>query len=125
MRHGDELEGLIAQWTRRRKAYDIMGLLQAQGIPCAPVLNAHEVLDNPQLMERGYFDWVDHPEIGPHPHAGTPWRMPGFPTRGRRPAPSLGEHSAQILTTLLGVWSAESRSLVERGITGDTPCLDD
>ena len=121
----DELERLIVQWTRGRKAYDIMSQLQAEHIPCAPVLNAHEVLENAQLKERGFFDRVDHPETGTHLHAGTPWRIAGAPSRVRTPAPALGQHSGQILSKLLGVSSGDLASLVERGITGDTPRLDD
>ena len=125
LKNVDELEGLITQWTGARKAYDIMNRLQAEGIPCAPVLNAHEVLQNPQLAERGFFQQVDHPGIGSHQHAGTPWRMSRSPSRVRTSSPALGQDSGQILTTLLGVAEGELASLVERGITGDTPNLDD
>ena len=121
----DELERRISQWTRDRKAYDIMSQLQAEGIPCVPVLNAHQVLENPQLKDREFFGQVDHPEIGSHLHAGTPWRMSGAPTRVRTPAPGLGQHSAEILSTLLGVSAGDLASLEEKGITGDTPSLDD
>ena len=125
LRHVDELEQLVTQWTRERTAYAIMKLLQAEDIPCAPVLNAHEVMESPQLTDRGYFQQVDHPEIGPYLHAGTPWRMSRSPIRVRTAAPALGEQSGQILRTLLGVSEGQLASLVERGITGDTPRLDD
>jgi len=121
----DELERLVTQWTRGRKAYDIMRQLQAEDIPCAPVLKAHEVIENRQLKERGFFQQVDHPETGSHLHAGTPWRSSRSPSRVRTPAPALGQHSGQILSSLLGVSTGELASLIERGITGDTPYLDD
>lgn len=119
--HVDKLEQLIAQWTRELKAYDIMGRLQDAGIPCAPVLNAHEVLENPQLKERGFFEEVDHPQTGAYLHAGTPWRLSRSRSQDRRPAPALGQHSEQVLSTLLGVSEDELDSLAERGIIGDTP----
>ena len=119
--HVDELEQLVAQWTRERNAYDIMTQLQAADIPCAPVLNAHEVLENPQLKARGFFEEVDHPQTGAYLHAGTPWRLSRSPSRVRRPAPALGQHSDQVLSTLLGVSEDELLSLLERGIIGDTP----
>ena len=125
LRHADQLESLITQWTRERKAYAIMCQLQAEDIPCAPVLKAREVVESPQLTDRGFFQRVDHPEIGPYLHAGTPWRFSRSPGRVRNAAPGLGQHSGQILSTLLGVSTGEFASLVERGITGDTPCLDD
>ena len=121
----DDLERLIIQWTRERKAYDIMIQLQAEEIPCAPVLKAREVIESPQMTARGFFQPVDHPETGTYLHAGTPWRMARSPSRVRTPSPALGQHSDQILSTLLGVSTGEFASLVEKGITGDTPDLDD
>ena len=125
LRNVVELERLISQWTRGREAYAIMSKLQADDIPCAPVLNAHQVVESPQLTAREFFDPVDHPEFGSYLHAGTPWRMSRSPSRVRTAAPALGQHSGQILSSLLGVSTGELLSLVERGITGDTPCLDD
>ena len=125
LRHIIELEQLITQWTRERTAYNIMNQLQAEDIPCAPVLKAHEVIENPHLKDRGFFEKVDHPQAGTYLHAGTPWRLSRSPSRVRNAAPALGQHSGQILTTLLGVSTDELLSLVERGITGDTPSLDE
>ena len=121
----DEIERIVTQWTQRRNAYAVTDQLQAENIPCAPVLKALEVTENPQLIERGFFDQVDYPGIGSYAHAGTPWKLSRASSRVRTPAPGLGQHSGQILSTLLGVSSEDLASLVERGITGDTPNLDD
>ena len=121
----DELEQLVTRWTKERKAKDIMTVLQAEGIPCSPVHTAHEVMANPHLAERGFFQQVEHPETGTFHHAGTPWRLSRSPVRTRTAAPALGQHSGQILGSLLGVSAEGFLSMVERGITGDTPCLDD
>ena len=125
MQNIDEIERIGTQWTESRNAYSIMNKLQAEDIPCAPVLKGHEVAENPQLIERDFFDRVDDPGIGSYAHAGTPWKLSRAPSRVRTPAPGLGQHSEQILSTLLGVSSEDLLSLVERGITGDTPNLDD
>ena len=47
----DELDAIISDWTRDKDAYEVTKLLQAEGIPSAPVLKATELADNPQLRE--------------------------------------------------------------------------
>ena len=125
LKHVEELERIVAGWTRDKDAESITIRLQADGIPCAPVLKTREVVDNPQLDARGFFETVDHPDTGAYLHPGAPWRLSGMPARTRTPAPGIGQHSVQVLSRLLGLSVGEIDDLVNRGITGDTPKLDD
>ena len=125
LEYADELDEIVSTWTVSKESNDVMGLLQAEGIPCAPLANALELLDNPQLKSRGFFETVTHPDTGTVPMAGMPWKMSRTPGRIRFAAPRLGEHSVEVLKNYLGMPDTEILSLVERGITGDTPSLDD
>ncbi len=125
LKHTGEIDRIITQWTSSRDAHEVMEVLQAQGIPCAPVSKALEIIENPQLNARGFFDKVDHPETGPYLHTGTPWRLTRSPRRTRTPSPTLGQHSRHVLDTLLGLSQDEIDRLVEKGITGDTPAPED
>lgn len=120
----DTVDRLVEDWTKERAAYSVMELLQGQGIPCAPVLKALEVLESPQLEARGFFETVHHTEAGTHQMAGMPWRLSRTPGRIRLPAPSLGEHSSRVLSEHLGLQEAELADLVQRGITGQDPPID-
>ena len=124
LRHVVELEQAIAQWTRDQEVYVVIGLLQAQGIPCALVLKAREVLENPQPRARDVFEEVSHPQTDAYLQAGTPWRLTLSPRRVRTAAPALGQHCWEVLSTLLGLSEDESRASLDKGITGDTPTLD-
>ena len=121
LQHIDDLESVVAEWTSPQEAYTVMERLQAVGIPCAPVLKAHEVLENPQLNARGFFDEVSHPLTGTFRHAGTPWRLAHSPRKPRDPAPTIGQHSVQVFRDLLGLPPERIADLIDRGITGDTP----
>ncbi len=58
-RHQDELDELIAEWTRERDATQIMQVLQAAGIPAGVVQSAKDLLLDPHLRERGFYQLVD------------------------------------------------------------------
>lgn len=125
LKSSSELDAVISQWTLSRTANEVTRLLQSQGIPAAPVLKAREMLENPHLKARDFFQELDHPDTGKHPYAGVAWRLSKTPGRLGGPSPRLGQHSAQVLQELLGVSTPEVQRLVEAGITGDTPNLED
>ena len=117
----DYLERAVAEWTSAQKANTVTGKLQAADIPSAPVANAAQVLENPQLIARGFFDEVTHRLTGTYRHAGTHWKLTNSIRKPRSPAPTLGQHSAQVFRDLLGMPDKKINDLIERGITGETP----
>ena len=123
--HVDGLERAVSEWTAGKEAYNVMETLQAVGIPCAPVLKAAQVLENPQLQARGFFDEVTHPLTGTYRHAGTPWRLTNSPRKLREPSPTLGEHSFEVFQNLLGLPPEQIAGLIDRGITGETPSTEE
>ena len=124
LENADELDSIVTQWTHDKDAYDIADTLQSQSIPSAPVLKAAELLDNPQLKERGFFQTLDREDTGSLPYAGPAWRLSKTPGRLGGPPPGLGQHSEQVLRELLGMDTSLIEELVNRTITGDTPPSD-
>ena len=117
----NELDAIIALWTRELDHYEAMHRLQSQGVPSAPVLNGNEVIIDPHLESRGFWDVVDHPEAGTYKQITTPWTLSASPRSTSIPAPGLGEHNLQILNGLLGLPQSEIDILTQRGVIGDTP----
>ncbi|HSP55408.1 MAG TPA: CoA transferase [Dehalococcoidia bacterium] len=120
----DDLDALITSWTREQDHIQAMHLLQRAGVIAAAVLNPKQVLMDPHLRERGFFETVEHTDVGPRPmprQLGA--RFSGFETDARGPAPMLGEHNHDVLQGLLGLSDAEVVALEERKIIGDTPDL--
>ena len=116
-----ELDAIIALWTIELDHYEAMHRLQSHGVPSAPVLNGNEVIIDPHLESRGFWDVVDHPETGPYKQVTTPWLLSKSPRGIPRPAPGLGEHNHQVLTELLGLSEHEIADLVTNEITGEIP----
>ena len=122
-RHHDELDELIASWTRERGHIEAMHLLQAAGVTAAAVLNPKEVLLDPHLRERGYFEMVEHAGgVRPVPkQLGA--RFSAFDTDVRGTAPKLGEHNREVLQGMVGLSDDELNELQEAKVIGETPEL--
>ncbi len=93
---------LVEDWTRERDVHEAVRDLQSAGVAAGPVLRADQLLDDEQLNERGLVITTDHPVAGKRRQLGIPWRMDTLGIDYQR-APLLGEHTREILTTLLGI----------------------
>jgi crotonobetainyl-CoA:carnitine CoA-transferase CaiB-like acyl-CoA transferase len=112
----EEAEALIAPWFMQRTKEEILQLCLENRIPCVPVKTFDEVLDDPQLNARGYFQGVQHPEAGSYRYPGPPYRLSASPCQIVRPAPTLGQHNEEIFCGELGYSREELAELARRGI---------
>ena len=85
------------------------------------MLGTRELLEDPHLQVRGYFETIADPDMGPWPHDGIAWRLGRTPGCLRGPAPRLGEHTRQVLARLLGWTPAQIAALYAAGAAGDAP----
>jgi crotonobetainyl-CoA:carnitine CoA-transferase CaiB-like acyl-CoA transferase len=115
------LDEILSAWARGRDHYQAMQLLQDHGVPAGPVLTAGEVIVDPHLEARGFWDTVEHPEAGTYRQVSTPWRLSKSPRRVSSPAPGLGEHNDYVLGELLGLSPQEIAALEVQGIIGTHP----
>jgi crotonobetainyl-CoA:carnitine CoA-transferase CaiB-like acyl-CoA transferase len=115
------LDGILSAWTRERDHYQAMRILQHHGVPAGPVVTAGEVIAEPHLQARGFWDTVEHPEVGTYRQVSTPWRLSKSPRSATSPAPSLGEHNGYVLGELLGLSVQEIAMLEAKGVIGTQP----
>ena len=106
-----ELDKLIGAWTRERDQWDVTDLLQAAGVPAFPSLSVRSLEENPHLAARGLIERLDHPAVGQMSHVGIPWRLTEGTNGVRAPAPTLGQHTHQVLTDVLGLSPAKIAAL--------------
>ena len=90
----------VDAWALEQKRDDLYHRAARLGIPVGPIHDAADVMGYRQYLARGYFVEVDHPRAGKRRYAGWPYRMGASPPRVSRPAPLLGEHSAEIRAEL-------------------------
>jgi len=109
------LEAILHVVFRQRTMQEWVDRFHAAGIPCSPVRTFAEVVEHPQTALREMFPVIEGP-AGPHRVTGTPIKMSKTPGRVGRRAPELGEHTALVLSDVLGLSAAELRELAERGV---------
>jgi crotonobetainyl-CoA:carnitine CoA-transferase CaiB-like acyl-CoA transferase len=113
-----------AEWCATRDADAAARELVAAGIPAAAVVPAYAVLDDPQLRARRFFETVEHPEVGTHEYPTWPLRMSGGPdTWWTGPAPTLGEHTEDVLRDALGCSDEELERLRGEHVIGTAPYM--
>ncbi len=114
----------LAAWSAERDAAGAAAELQAAGVAAGPVCDARDLLLEPQLRRRGFYEWVDYgPELGLRPLIGRPYRWESETTAvsvGGR-APEFGEANSYVLGELLGLDEARVAELHELGVVTDAP----
>ena len=112
----DALEERTTAWTKTLSAEDATRLLQEAGVAAFPSMTNQNLAEDPHLNERGFFVDLPHPEVGTRHHAGIPWKLSGTPCAVRSAAPTLGQHSRQVLEEVLGYSPADVEALVAAGV---------
>ncbi len=119
--HHGEIDDHLGRWCGARTGDDIVETLWAAGVPVAKVMQPHRVGDLPQLEHRGFYERVDHPVNPTARHSTLPMRISTGPPRlHRTPAPLLGQHNHEVLSSL-GIGDDEIAELADQGIIGTAP----
>jgi crotonobetainyl-CoA:carnitine CoA-transferase CaiB-like acyl-CoA transferase len=104
--HRDALDTLIADTLRTDVAGAWIEKLQAVGVPCGRINTVARALDDPHTAARRMVQTVEHPTIGGLRLLGSPLTLTGTPASVRRPPPTLGQHTEEILREELGLSDA-------------------
>jgi crotonobetainyl-CoA:carnitine CoA-transferase CaiB-like acyl-CoA transferase len=107
----EETDALVEAWTRTLPKMEVFKRTKAYRIPCAPVRNAPEVMNDPHMHERGMLERVDHPELGEIVVPSTPLRLHGTDRVETSPSPTIGQHNAEIYGGWLGLSGDEIAEL--------------
>jgi crotonobetainyl-CoA:carnitine CoA-transferase CaiB-like acyl-CoA transferase len=113
--HAAEVDELIAGWTRQHSKEEAMKLIGAAGVPAGAVFDTVELMNDPSLTERGIMQTIEHPTTGKVKMPAWPVSFDGSPAKVK-PSPLLGQHSAEVLQSWLGMSAAEVDGLKQDGI---------
>ena len=115
LKHRAELIGIVSDLTCKHATQHWVEGLEAAGLPCGPVNTIDRVFDDPQVRHRGMKIAMEHP-AGEAPLIGSPLKLSDTPVSYRRPPPTLGQHTDEVLEQLLGLGESERCALRAAGI---------
>jgi crotonobetainyl-CoA:carnitine CoA-transferase CaiB-like acyl-CoA transferase len=107
----DDLDAFIGGLVRERSAEDLTTELQAAGVAAYPVQSCLDLHRDENLRAFDFWHWLNHKEMGPSLYEGLQHRMSRTPGELRSAAPTLGQHSDEILGGMLGFSSDEIAEL--------------
>ena len=94
---------MINEALARDNAHAWLAKLKRVGVPCGRINSVAEALDDPHTAARNMIEAVENPTIGALKMLGIPFKFSDTACSVRRPPPTLGQHSDEILSDALGL----------------------
>ena len=111
-----ELDKRIGEWTREKTPYEVMEILQKEGVAAAPCADTEDRFSDPHFSERQNIVNIEHPVTGLDFVPNVVCNLSETPGEIRRPAPMLGEHNEYVFGELLGLSKEKIESYIEEKI---------
>ena len=116
VKNREALAGLLVPLFADLKVAPTLATLKEAGIPCGPINDLSQVFSEPQVIARDMVLDMDVPEAGPTKLTGVPIKLSETPGAVEIPPPSLGQHTEEILDSLLGIGASARRALRDDGV---------
>ena len=100
--HRDEINEIMAEWCSSRTVDEVLAALEEAKVPAAPIYTPQQALDDEHINAIGFLEptGYDGGLDRDAPLANFPVEMSGVDTSIRHPAPTLGQHTEELLTEL-------------------------
>src|SRR5947208_3944634 len=98
--HRRELATIIEEIMRAKPRRAWLEALEKAGVPCGPILSYEQVFADSHVRHRGMVQQLDHPVGGRINQLGPAVKLSATPASLRRPAPTFGQHTAEVLGEL-------------------------
>jgi formyl-CoA transferase len=112
----NEIFARVEAWTMTKTKFEVMNICNEVDIPVGPILSMKEIAEDQSLRATGTVVEVDHPMRGKYLSVGNPIKLSASSTEVTR-SPLLGEHTDEILLSVLGYSAAEVAAIKASGAT--------
>jgi crotonobetainyl-CoA:carnitine CoA-transferase CaiB-like acyl-CoA transferase len=113
-----ELVSLLIDPIKTRSTGEWIALLEAAAVPCGPINRIDEVFADPQVIARGIQIALSRPDGAVTPGVANPIRLSATPIDYNRAPPALGDGTATVLKTVLGLAEGDVEALRDSGVIG-------
>jgi crotonobetainyl-CoA:carnitine CoA-transferase CaiB-like acyl-CoA transferase len=116
LRNAAEIDAIMADWIGQRTLDAALAVFEAAGVAAAPVYDAEQLLDDPQLRARDVYRSIPDPELGSMRVQAPVPKFSSTPGSVTHLGPRLGEHNAEVYRELLGIGPGDLADLHEQGV---------
>jgi formyl-CoA transferase len=112
----DAVDELIESWTKTLTKNEVARRMLAASVPCAPVRDLSEVMNDENMHARGSLQWIDHPDLGRVVLPHSPLVFEGTARRPIEPSLPLGASNEAVFGKLLGHSDDELKAYEKEGV---------
>ncbi len=113
----DWIDNQVTEFIKTKTKAELMEGAVQRGIMVAPCNTIEDLVNSPHLSERGYWEAVEHPELGQSiTYPGAPIKVPDAPWRISRRTPLIGEHNQEVFVGELGLSLEQMGILKANGV---------
>ncbi|RMO82910.1 hypothetical protein ALQ33_01559 [Pseudomonas syringae pv. philadelphi] len=116
VQHRLALVDILRSYTRRQSTSHWISELEAAGVPCGPINTMADVFTDPQIRARGMRIELPHDRAGTVALVANPLQLSQTPVRYDAAPPALGQHTREVLSSVLGLDSAHIDELENKKI---------
>src|SRR5262249_48706109 len=111
----DEVYALVESWTMQHTKFEVTEIFNALDIPCGPILDTADLIDDEHLKVRQMIVDVPHPQRGTFKTVGCPLKLSDSPVEITS-SPLLSEHTEEVLREVMGYDKDEVEKLRQAGV---------
>jgi len=112
----EAVDELIESWTKTLTKNEVARRMLAASVPCAPVRDLSEVMNDENMHARGSLQWIDHPDLGRVVLPHSPLVFEGTERRPIQPSLPLGASNEAVFGKLLGHSDDELKAYEKEGV---------
>lgn len=116
IKNKDEINIIVQEWTLNYERDELIALLDHYGIPCAPIQEISDILQDEHLKQRKQIVPVPHPKLGDVAMSGVTIKLSDSPGEIRYGIPLIGQHNDEIYLKELGFNLKEYEEMKSKGI---------
>ncbi len=114
--HIADVDATVTEFTRRFDKEPLFQLLIKHRVPCAPVRDLTDVVNDPHMHQRRALEWVEHPLLGRVVLPNSPLRFEGVEPPAIHPSGELGCDNAAVYGDWLGIPQGELEQLAREQV---------
>jgi crotonobetainyl-CoA:carnitine CoA-transferase CaiB-like acyl-CoA transferase len=116
LRNAAEIDAIMADWIIQRTLDEALAVFEDAGVAAAPIYDAQQLLNDPQLRARDAYPSIPDAELGSMRVQAPAPRFSATPGRVAHLGPRLGEHNTEVYGELLGLDTEGLQGLREQGV---------